>query len=67
MLRVLGFGFRFRIWGLGCGVWGFLIPIMENQMDKKMEDDVDTGINYIVVCGIGGLVPKMGCTFWGSL
>ena len=36
------------------GFWGFLTPIMENQMDKKMEDDVDTEINYIVVCRMGG-------------
>ena len=42
---------------------GILRPIMENQMEKKMENEMDTGIRY------RGLFKKMSCSLglgaWG--
>ena len=45
MLSISKLLFGFRVWG---GVWGLcrdVNPNMENQMDKKMDNDIETRIS----------------------
>ena len=44
--------------------WGYYIPIMQNQMEKKMENEMETGIiRYFMLIVYGGhagfLVPTV--------
>ena len=33
---------------IGVTYWGYIIPIMENQMEKNMENEMETGIIFQV-------------------
>ena len=49
LLKGGGLGLGFRVWGSGLGHIGDtmvpnITPIMENQMEKKMENEMEAGI-----------------------
>ena len=42
-----------RVWGLGFSGLGFRVIKMENQMEKKIENDVETEIMWWIIQGLG--------------
>ena len=43
--------------------WGYTTPIMENQIEKKMENEMETGIIAQFIGNISVVLGEGGC--WG--